>query len=69
MVQCQFCSSAATIKRPKSGEVLCKDCFYHCFEEEIHQTVTKAHLFKRGEKIALGASGGKDSTVLAHVLR
>ena len=25
-------------------------------------------LFKRGEKIAIGASGGKDSTVLAHVM-
>lgn len=26
------------------------------------------NLFKRGERIAIGASGGKDSTVLAHVL-
>ena len=25
-------------------------------------------LFKRGERVAIGASGGKDSTVLAHVM-
>jgi len=25
-------------------------------------------MFKKGEKVAIGASGGKDSTVLAHVL-
>lgn len=25
-------------------------------------------MFKRGEKIAIGASGGKDSTVLIHVM-
>ena len=25
-------------------------------------------MFNKGEKIAIGASGGKDSTVLAHVL-
>jgi cytoplasmic tRNA 2-thiolation protein 1 len=38
------------------------------FEEEIHHTITSNNLFKPGEKIAIGASGGKDSTVLAHVL-
>lgn len=25
-------------------------------------------MFKRGERIAIGASGGKDSTVLAHIM-
>jgi len=25
-------------------------------------------LFKKGDKLAIGTSGGKDSTVLAHVL-
>ncbi|XP_077977159.1 cytoplasmic tRNA 2-thiolation protein 1-like [Glandiceps talaboti] len=68
-VKCVLCSGKAILKRPKTGDVLCKDCFYHTFESEIHQTITDAHLFKRGETIAIGASGGKDSTVLAYVLK
>lgn len=36
---------------------------------EIHNTITRAKLFKRGERVAIAASGGKDSTVLAHVMK
>jgi len=39
------------------------------FETEIHETIVANALFHRGEKIAIGASGGKDSTVLASVLK
>ena len=38
------------------------------FEREIHETIVNNNLFKPGEKVAIAASGGKDSTVLAHVL-
>jgi cytoplasmic tRNA 2-thiolation protein 1 len=34
----------------------------------VHQTITQNRLFKRGERVAIGASGGKDSTVLAHMM-
>jgi cytoplasmic tRNA 2-thiolation protein 1 len=34
----------------------------------VHHTIVSNNLFKSGEKVAIGASGGKDSTVLAHVL-
>lgn len=47
---------------------VCCECFYLVFEEEIHQTIIENNVFQRGERIAMGASGGKDSTVLAHVL-
>lgn len=36
---------------------------------EIHNTITRSNLFKRGERVAIAASGGKDSTVLAHVMK
>lgn len=36
---------------------------------EIHKTITRSKLFKRGERVAIAASGGKDSTVLAHVMK
>lgn len=39
------------------------------FEDEVHHTIISSNLFFRGEKIAIGASGGKDSTVLASVLK
>ena len=39
------------------------------FEEEIHETITKNKLFVPGDTVAIGASGGKDSTVLAHIMK
>lgn len=63
------CQNRAVLKRPKTGDALCKDCFYWAFETEIHFTITKSKLFKSGDYVAIGASGGKDSTVLAHVMK
>lgn len=47
---------------------VCQECFFIVFEEEIHHTITSNNIFKAGEKVAMGASGGKDSTVLMHVI-
>jgi cytoplasmic tRNA 2-thiolation protein 1 len=57
------------IVRPKDHSKICRTCFFTVFETEIHHTITSNALFHRGEKIAIGASGGKDSTVLASVLK
>ncbi|KAL4928567.1 putative PP-loop ATPase superfamily protein [Aspergillus undulatus] len=35
----------------------------------LHETITSNSLFYPGERVAIGASGGKDSTVLASVLK
>ncbi|KAH6617018.1 hypothetical protein F5144DRAFT_585256 [Chaetomium tenue] len=59
----------ALIKRPKNHAKLCKVCFIAIFEDEVHHTITSSQLFQPGEKVAIGASGGKDSTVLASVLK
>lgn len=48
---------------------MCKECFYTAFENEIHSTILQANLFKSGDRVAVAASGGKDSTVLAYVLK
>ena len=63
------CGKRAVLKRPKTGDALCKDCFFWAFETEIHFTIAKAKLFKKGDYVAIGASGGKDSTVLAYVMK
>jgi len=39
------------------------------FETEVHHTIVDNKLFYRGQRVAIAASGGKDSTVLAHVMK
>lgn len=67
---CELCTSGkAVIIRPKDHSKLCKTCFISTFESEIHETINANALFHSGERVAIGASGGKDSTVLASVLK
>ncbi|KHJ33564.1 putative pp-loop atpase superfamily protein [Erysiphe necator] len=67
---CEKCKlTRALVIRSKNFQKLCKRCFIFVFEEEIHNTITTAELFSPGERIAIGASGGKDSTVVASVLK
>jgi cytoplasmic tRNA 2-thiolation protein 1 len=57
---CALCSSAtAILKRPKTGQQVCKECFFKIFETEVHNTIIDAKLFKPGDRVAIGASGGK----------
>ncbi|KAI1406180.1 adenine nucleotide alpha hydrolases-like protein [Hypoxylon fuscum] len=67
---CALCKTErALIKRPKNHQKLCKGCFIQIFEDEVHHTIISSQLFFPGERVAIGASGGKDSTVLASVLK
>ncbi|KAI9884671.1 MAG: hypothetical protein M1823_003554 [Watsoniomyces obsoletus] len=66
---CTTChNSRAIIIRPSNHDKLCRACFLSIFELSIHETILSHRLFQRGERIAIGASGGKDSTVLASIL-
>lgn len=47
------------MKRPKTGQRICKDCFFRVLEDEVHETITKYELFQRGQRVAIAASGGK----------
>ncbi|KAK5330905.1 cytosolic thiouridylase subunit Ctu1 [Exophiala xenobiotica] len=67
---CELCKTGrAVIVRPKNLQKICKPCFLAIFEQEVHETITSSQLFRAGERIAIGASGGKDSTVLASILK
>ena len=69
-VFCDTCSTRrAILKRPKTAKASCQECFFKSFEDEIHHTIVSHNLFQRGDKVAIGASGGKDSTVLAYVMK
>ncbi|PBL02063.1 hypothetical protein ARMGADRAFT_980480 [Armillaria gallica] len=67
---CALCKTTrAMLKRPKTGQQICKECFFYVFETEVHNTIIESKLFQRGDRVAIGASGGKDSTVLAYVMK
>ncbi|KAG8971985.1 nucleotidyltransferase [Tulasnella sp. 427] len=68
--QCALCNKErAILRRPKTGQQICKECFFYVFETEVHNTITTAKLFRSGDRVAIGASGGKDSTVLAYIMK
>jgi cytoplasmic tRNA 2-thiolation protein 1 len=57
---CVVCNTnKAALKRPKTNEMICKECFFTVFEDEIHHTIVSNNLFKRGDRVAIAASGGK----------
>ncbi len=62
------CGGKAVYFRRYSGQVFCKPCFNNYFERKVHDTIRKHTMVQRGEKIGVGVSGGKDSTVLLSVL-
>lgn len=67
---CENCKIAkAILVRPKNKVKVCKECFYDLFEEEIHHLIVSTKMFKKYSKVGIGISGGKDSTVLAYVMK
>ncbi|MDR3548421.1 MAG: ATP-binding protein [Candidatus Pacebacteria bacterium] len=66
---CYICGAAkVALRRPKNGKAICESCFVMTFEEEIHQTILAWKMYSPGDTVAVAVSGGKDSTVLMHVL-
>ena len=62
------CPRAAALNVPSRNERMCRECFFAHVEDAVHRTITAHTLFKRGEKVGICVSGGKDSTVLAHII-
>jgi uncharacterized protein (TIGR00269 family) len=47
---------------------LCEKHFIHMFDRRFRKTVRMNGMLKKGDRVAIGLSGGKDSTVLLHSL-
>jgi uncharacterized protein (TIGR00269 family) len=55
--------------REYSGEYLCRRCFVRSIEDKTSRTMSKFSMVHRGDRVALGVSGGKDSLSLLYVLK
>ncbi|NPA38962.1 MAG: TIGR00269 family protein [Thermodesulfobacteria bacterium] len=69
-LKCKLCrTNQAVIEAPSLGAKLCKECFNKIFENRVKKTVEKYKMFKSENKVGVFISGGKDSSVLAVVLK
>lgn len=72
MAPCALCTSKdglprrAIVRRPKTAQAVCRECFFLAFETEVHNTIMANKLFRRGERVGVAASGGKGG--LGHAL-
>jgi uncharacterized protein (TIGR00269 family) len=67
---CSKCDNRESVyHRAYSGEYLCKKCFLRSIENKAAKTISKFSMIKRGDRIAVGVSGGKDSLSLLYVLK
>ncbi|HKM42175.1 MAG TPA: TIGR00269 family protein [Methanocorpusculum sp.] len=68
MAQCDICGSKAVYFDSVSKVKLCGPHFSAWYEKGVASAIEKYHMICPGDKIAVGLSGGKDSTVLLTVL-
>ncbi|KAM4643736.1 cytoplasmic tRNA 2-thiolation protein 1 [Amazona ochrocephala] len=72
--RCHLCPLPASLLRPRCGTPLCRRCFMQRFEAELLSSITpvpgsRIPIPAPGSTVAVAASGGKDSTVLSHLLQ
>ncbi|MCX8194887.1 MAG: TIGR00269 family protein [Candidatus Micrarchaeota archaeon] len=65
---CSKCGKRAAISLYYMGADLCQSHFTQFFESRVLRTVRHYRMLKKGERIAVALSGGKDSTVMLHML-
>ncbi len=66
---CTKCKKEATINLRYNGLNLCKTCFVEYFEKRARATIRNFNMLDVGDKIAVGLSGGKDSSSLLYFLK
>ncbi|MCX8198058.1 MAG: TIGR00269 family protein [Candidatus Micrarchaeota archaeon] len=65
---CAKCGKPAAITLRYMPADLCQSHFVRLFEARVKRTVRQHRMLKKGERIAVGLSGGKDSCVMLHML-
>lgn len=67
MADCS-CGKAAIIFLPYSRKHLCEQHFLEMFDRRFRKTVREYSMLEKGDRVAVGLSGGKDSCALLHSL-
>jgi uncharacterized protein (TIGR00269 family) len=66
---CSVCKrNEAFFFRQYSGERLCKKCFTESIEAKVRSTITRYHMLKFNDHLAVAVSGGKDSLTILYIL-
>jgi len=65
-MKCRECLKNPVIK--VSGNQFCKRHFMHYFERRVLKTIRDHRLVRKGEKIGIACSGGKDSLNLLYIM-
>jgi len=68
-MQCTKCKKEAIINLKYNGLNLCSACFVEYFEKRAMATIKNFNMIDVGDKIAVGLSGGKDSSSLLYFLK
>ena len=65
---CAKCGKPAAITLRYMRSDLCQSHFTRMFESRVKRTVREYRMLKKGDRVAVGLSGGKDSCVMLHML-
>ncbi len=68
MVSCGVCGGKPFHTRAYSGETLCSKCFGDSIVGKTRRTISRYSMIRRGDRVAVAVSGGKDSLSLLKVL-
>ncbi|MBE8539234.1 TIGR00269 family protein [Geoglobus acetivorans] len=68
-MNCSYCNRKAVYFQRHSGKHLCRKHFVENFLKRVKRSIRKYRMVRRNERIAVALSGGKDSVVLAQVLK
>ncbi|OUJ18189.1 tRNA(Ile)-lysidine synthase TilS/MesJ [Methanonatronarchaeum thermophilum] len=67
-MDCDKCSQEAVIHQKYSGLHLCQTHLMESVESKVKQTLRKNCDIQHGQRIGIALSGGKDSSVLLHIM-
>ena len=67
-MKCIKCKKKAFIKLEYANSAFCREHFLEFFERRVKRTIKRYDMVRKGDKVLVGVSGGKDSVVLLHVL-